>query len=77
MFIFAENNFVVFECEHCGANERLDSKRRNKRQFQIVLNKFMRTHDWNCQWKVERQRKINAAVVATDSIIKQLVNDCR
>jgi S-adenosylmethionine:tRNA-ribosyltransferase-isomerase (queuine synthetase) len=77
MLIFAENNCVVFECEHCGANERLESKRRNKRQFQTVLNKFMRTHDWNCRWKVERQRKIDDAIATTDSIIKQLVKECR
>ena len=76
MLIFAENNCVVFECEHCGTNERLEGKPRNKRQFQTVLNKFMRTHS-NCQWKVERQRNINAATDMTDTIIKQLSSTCR
>jgi hypothetical protein len=77
MLIFAEDNQIVFECEYCRTTDRLEIKRRNKRQFQTALNKFMRKHDWHCEYRCERQRKMDEATATANSIVEQLVAGCR
>jgi hypothetical protein len=77
MLIYAENSQIIFECEHCHAVERLDIAYKTKRQFQRVLNRFYRAHDWHCELKMEQQRKVSAAIDMADAIIKQLSETCR
>lgn len=76
--IYAQNCEVVFECEICGAIERLD-KAMKKRTFQGKLNKFHRQHDWRCEMELERQVRLEEAAVISDEIIKQyqLATSCR
>lgn len=77
MLIYAEDNQIVLECEHCQVVERIDKPMQLKRVFQSRINKFKRKHDWLCQIEADRTARRKAAIDETESIIRRLSASCR
>lgn len=76
MKIYANRNRVTFECDHCKLKLFIDSAK-NKRAFMRELNKFARTHDHTCLFKMQRNDKIESSKKATDEILSKLAESCR
>lgn len=73
MIIHAQNNAIIFECDYCKIHQKIDTGK-TKRQFQTLLNRFYRDHDWNCKFNIERQQKILQSVQTSEEILKKLSN---
>jgi hypothetical protein len=76
MKIYAENNAIIFECDHDHCRQRLSvNPTKNKRSFMRHLNKFAWQHDNQCALQakiIENKRQAEQAGKIAQSIIERL-----
>jgi hypothetical protein len=74
MLIYAKNDQIVFECDHCK-NQLVVPPAKNKRTFMRNLNRFHKEHDCMCpvRMKIKRQEeKFQAAGESAIQIIEKI-----
>lgn len=71
MQIYAEDDHIIFKCDYCHETA-IVSGSKNKRQFQMVLNRFYRNHDWACEYRAAQKARIESAKAVASDIIKRV-----